>query len=177
MLGVLSALLPGAGQLYLGHRRRGLVLPAWLRVPIACAVLLGLAAITVAPHAITGYYNAQAYQTVTSLFGGDGGLANQLPGRSDTKANAAPRPAAWPGRLTVLLLGGDAGAGRVGLRTDTMIMASLDPAAKRVALIGLPRNLTRVPLAATAGVEQALHPLDRAPSPQDSAVVQGRSCV
>jgi hypothetical protein len=28
-----------------------------------------------------------------------------------------------------------------------------------------------------AGVEQALHPLDRAPSPQDSAVVQGSSCV
>ena len=166
---VLGALLVGNGLVaafrlfgvfdayQLGREGEASGLPAWLRAPIACAVLLGLAAITVAPHAIAGYYNAQAYQTVTSLFGGDGGLANQLPGWSDTKANAAPGPAAWPGRLTVLLLGGDAGAGRVGLRTDTMIMASLDPAAKRVALIGLPRNLTRVPLAAAAAAAFPCH--------------------
>ena len=220
--GVLSALLPGAGQLYLGHRRRGLVLlalgllplvfvgtllvrgggsmvslvlrpsvlaallignalvaafrlfavfdayqlggegqasglPAWARVPLTCAALLGLAAITVAPHAIAGYYNAQAYKTVTSVFGGGPSLASQLPGWSDSRAKASPNQPGWSGRLTVLLLGGDAGAGRVGLRTDTMIMASLDPATRRVALIGLPRNITRVPLPGRAAAAFPCH--------------------
>lgn len=43
-------------------------------------------------------------------------------------------------RLNVLLLGGDAGPGRSGLRTDTMIVASVDPVSGDAALIGLPRN-------------------------------------
>jgi LCP family protein required for cell wall assembly len=224
--GILSALLPGAGQLYLGHRRRGLVvlglgllpvvfvgtmvlrgganagsmagmvlrpsvlgsllvvngllaifrlfavfdayqlgrhsgasrLPAWARVPLAAVLLLGLAAVTVAPHAIVGYYNAQAYQTVNDIFGGTD-LAGQLPGWSDPKANASPRQTASEksARFNVLLLGGDAGAGRVGLRTDTMIVASVDPATRQVALISLPRNITRVPLVGKARDAFACH--------------------
>lgn len=43
-------------------------------------------------------------------------------------------------RLNILLLGGDAGPGRQGLRTDTMIVASIDPVSGDAALIGLPRN-------------------------------------
>jgi LCP family protein required for cell wall assembly len=43
-------------------------------------------------------------------------------------------------RLNVLLLGGDAGPGRGGLRTDTMMVASIDPVSGDAALIGLPRN-------------------------------------
>jgi LCP family protein required for cell wall assembly len=47
-------------------------------------------------------------------------------------------------RLNVLLLGGDAGPGRGGLRTDTMIVASVDPISGDAALIGLPRNFGQV---------------------------------
>lgn len=43
-------------------------------------------------------------------------------------------------RLNVLLLGGDAGPGRRGLRTDTMMVASVDPVSGDTALIGIPRN-------------------------------------
>jgi len=43
-------------------------------------------------------------------------------------------------RLNILLLGGDAGPGRPGLRTDTMMVASIDPVSGDSALIGLPRN-------------------------------------
>ncbi len=56
---------------------------------------------------------------------------------------------------TILLLGGDAGPGRWGLRTDTMILVTIDEPSGRTALISIPRNLTRVqfppgsPLAAT----------------------------
>ncbi len=47
-------------------------------------------------------------------------------------------------RLNVLLLGGDAGKGRDGVRTDSMILASIDTRTGRTVLISLPRNLQHV---------------------------------
>jgi LCP family protein required for cell wall assembly len=47
-------------------------------------------------------------------------------------------------RLNILLLGGDAGPGRLGLRTDTMIVASVDPVSGESALFGVPRNFSGV---------------------------------
>ncbi len=49
------------------------------------------------------------------------------------------------GRYNVLLLGGDAGADRVGLRPDSMTVASVDAQTGRTVLISLPRNLEDVP--------------------------------
>jgi LCP family protein required for cell wall assembly len=49
-------------------------------------------------------------------------------------------------RFTVLLVGADAGPGRTGLRTDTMIVATVNTTTGDVALFGLPRNLKLVPL-------------------------------
>lgn len=49
-------------------------------------------------------------------------------------------------RLNILLLGGDAGPGRSGLRTDTMMIVSIDPISGDVALIGVPRNYGKVTL-------------------------------
>ncbi len=49
------------------------------------------------------------------------------------------------GRYNVLLLGGDAGAGREGLRPDTLIVASIDADTGRTVLFSLPRNLQRAP--------------------------------
>lgn len=51
-------------------------------------------------------------------------------------------------RITILLAGGDAGPGREGLRTDTMIIATIDTTTGEAALFGLPRNFKRVPLPA-----------------------------
>ena len=45
---------------------------------------------------------------------------------------------------TILLLGGDAGPGRWGLRTDTMILVSVHEASGRTSLVSIPRNLTRL---------------------------------
>jgi LCP family protein required for cell wall assembly len=45
----------------------------------------------------------------------------------------------------VLLLGGDAGPGRDGLRPDSLTVASIDEETGRTVLIGLPRNLAKVP--------------------------------
>lgn len=55
--------------------------------------------------------------------------------------------AAKDGRYNVLLLGGDAGAGRVGLRPDSMTVASIDARTGRTVLISLPRNMQRFPFA------------------------------
>jgi LCP family protein required for cell wall assembly len=52
---------------------------------------------------------------------------------------------ATDGRFNVLLLGGDAGRGRVGLRPDSMTVASIDEETGRTVLFGLPRNLADVP--------------------------------
>lgn len=49
-------------------------------------------------------------------------------------------------RLNILLLGGDAGPGRRGLRTDTMIVASIHPISGDAALVGVPRNFGNVTL-------------------------------
>ena len=49
------------------------------------------------------------------------------------------------GRYNVLLLGGDAGADREGLRPDTMIVASIDANTGRTVLFSLPRNLQWAP--------------------------------
>lgn len=49
------------------------------------------------------------------------------------------------GRVNVLLLGGDAGADRFGLRPDSINVASVDVKTGRTVLLGLPRNLQRAP--------------------------------
>ncbi|WP_239459972.1 LCP family protein [Nocardioides daejeonensis] len=52
-----------------------------------------------------------------------------------------PAKDASHGRYNVLLLGGDSGDDRWGLRTDSMTVASIDADTGRTVLIGLPRNL------------------------------------
>ena len=54
---------------------------------------------------------------------------------------------AHDGRYNVLLLGGDSGAGRWGLRPDSMTIASIDVETGRTVLVGLPRNMANFPFA------------------------------
>ena len=49
------------------------------------------------------------------------------------------------GRYNILLLGGDAGPRRVGIRPDSITVASIDEDTGRTVLFGLPRNLADVP--------------------------------
>jgi len=52
---------------------------------------------------------------------------------------------AHDGRYNVLLMGGDSGAGRWGLRPDSLTIASIDAETGRTVLIGLPRNMANFP--------------------------------
>ena len=49
------------------------------------------------------------------------------------------------GRYNILLLGGDSGQTRVGLRPDSITLASIDADTGRTVLFGLPRNMEHVP--------------------------------
>ena len=83
-------------------------------------------------------------------------------GRSATSATPKPaRPTPEPtkppltvadlvgsdGRLTVLLLGTDARDNIIGHRTDTIIVATIEPASGKVAMVSLPRDTVNVPIA------------------------------
>lgn len=54
---------------------------------------------------------------------------------------------AHDGRYNVLLLGGDSGADRWGLRPDSITVASIDAETGRTVLISLPRNMQNFPFA------------------------------
>ena len=58
------------------------------------------------------------------------------------------------GRYNVLLLGGDAGADRVGLRPDSMTVASIDAETGRTVLFSLPRNLQWAPFPADSPLHE-----------------------
>jgi len=58
-----------------------------------------------------------------------------------------PGPSEPPidGRYNILLLGADAGPDRMGLRPDSITVASIEAATGKATLFGIPRNMERVP--------------------------------
>jgi LCP family protein required for cell wall assembly len=95
-----------------------------------------------------GSFKAAEYATITqgtvaAVFGG-GGPAPK-PGQGAQIAEGDD-PWAEQARVNVLLLGSDAGVGRIGTRTDSMVVASIDTKSGRTTLVSLPRNLERAPL-------------------------------
>ena len=58
------------------------------------------------------------------------------------------------GRYNILLLGGDAGPDRMGLRPDSITVASVDAVTGAVTMIGVPRNLEDVPFPADSPLNE-----------------------
>jgi len=75
---------------------------------------------------------------VSGLFGGDVESATVPDG-------AAASPWGDKDRVNILLLGGDGGDGREGIRTDTVIVASIDTETGATTTFSLPRNLEELP--------------------------------
>jgi LCP family protein required for cell wall assembly len=69
--------------------------------------------------------------------------SDEVGGAGPDSAKADP----WAGipRMNVLLIGSDAGRGRIGVRPDTLILASINTKTGDTVLFSLPRNLERVP--------------------------------
>ena len=68
---------------------------------------------------------------------------------SPTRPEVTDEADPWRGqeRVNVLLVGGDAGPNRIGTRTDSIIVASIDVETGDTVLFSLPRNLEEVPFA------------------------------
>ena len=71
-----------------------------------------------------------------------------------TTTTTTQPPRVWDGmdRINIALLGSDAGVGRTGTRTDTIILVSIDPETGDAAMFSVPRNLTEAPLPEGMGV-------------------------
>ena len=69
-------------------------------------------------------------------------------GESATVEDTGPNAFAGKDRVNVLLLGGDGGEGREGVRTDTVMVASIKVSTGATTLFSLPRNLEELPFPA-----------------------------
>jgi len=127
----------------------------------------GMALILIAtaiPHGWVGERNLALYDLLTHDFTTDPGQSttttssttppSTVPGSTTTSTTTPPttttttRPDPFEGedRVNVLLLGSDAGPGRTGVRTDTMIVVSIDPETGWTAMFSIPRNFIRLPI-------------------------------
>ncbi|MBI5157892.1 MAG: LCP family protein [Acidimicrobiia bacterium] len=143
------------------------------RTALSVTGLVLVVAATALPHVWVGERNLLVHDLLTHDFVTDPGQAatttlaptttvpsTTLPGGSTTSTTAPPTttttaptttttepaPFADGGRVNVLLLGSDAGIGRTGVRTDTMIIVSVDPATGWTAMVSIPRNLIKLPI-------------------------------
>lgn len=76
-------------------------------------------------------------QLITSLFVDPASLAD------DSGIASAQDVKPLKGQLNILLLGGDAGENRWGLRPDSISVANIDLSTGRIVMIGIPRNLQK----------------------------------
>ena len=109
---------------------------------LATVLVTSLIALVAVPTAFGAKNAYLADDAIRTMFRGDATPLNK-----NAKAPDASKPDPWVNvsRVNVLLMGGDSGLDRVGIRPDTMIVASIDTKTGNTVLISLPRNLQRVP--------------------------------
>lgn len=106
---------------------------------ILTGTLAGLMAVAViVPFGYLGNFVWTSQRTLNDIF-------QENPDDSPTQAQPKPEDP-WAGRerVNILLLGGDADDHRVGVRTDSMNLASIDVKTGNTVLFSLPRNLENV---------------------------------
>jgi polyisoprenyl-teichoic acid--peptidoglycan teichoic acid transferase len=102
--------------------------------------------ITAQPGAVPTTSTSTTSTTSTTVAPTTSGASSTSSSTStSTSTSTTLAPFAGTDRLNVLLLGGDAGAGRWNLRTDSMVLVSIDPDTGDTALISVPRNLRHLP--------------------------------
>lgn len=99
------------------------------------SVFVGVLCLVVAvPSVVAARYAMVQADLVETVFGTD---------QSVTAPQHVTKADPWGGRrrLNVLLLGGDGGQGRIGVRTDSMILMSVNIRTGRAVTFSLPRNM------------------------------------
>lgn len=136
------------------------------RSPTGIAFGLGVVvwAVVLVPHVALGYLDVVQHSLISEVFSPSevgvetttptsGGSQGSTPVAGGEVSTTVAPPPLWDGleRLNVLLLGTDVGEGRTGVRTDTMIVVSIDPATGDTAMISLPRNFSGIDLPSGMG--------------------------
>ena len=127
--------------------------------PLSIAGLIAILLVMSLGHVALARYNLLAYDLFTGISqpDGNGGAAVGSPGATSRPgASAEPTPfitpTPWNGRerLNVLLIGSDTRPEIEGHHfTDTLILVSIDPQTKQLAMFSLPRDTVNVPLPAS----------------------------
>jgi LCP family protein required for cell wall assembly len=99
----------------------------------------GVVALLVVGIALPAYYAGRIAGTTRDV------IAEVFDDHESATVVDTPDPFSGRERVNVLLLGGDGGKNRDGVRTDTVIVASMDTDTGDTTLISLPRNLENVP--------------------------------
>jgi polyisoprenyl-teichoic acid--peptidoglycan teichoic acid transferase len=130
------------------------ILDAWASTPNGGRARKGsfglaavLVALVVAMHGIGGYYLYSFAGAGDRMFGGNdspGGVTDPLDEALGPSGPAQPVPRNEP--VNVLFVGVDSGPDRDHALTDTLIVASYDPATNEIVMISVPRDTGRVPL-------------------------------
>jgi LCP family protein required for cell wall assembly len=142
--GALAALIVGWALVVLATHasaRRFAALTRGQRL-LSALLVASLIAIVAVPAGYAAQDALLARDTITMVFKDRGSPLNKnSKGPDTTKADP------WAGvpRVNVLLMGGDSGLDRVGIRPDTMIVASIDTRTGNTVLFSIPRNLQHVP--------------------------------
>ncbi|MCB2222664.1 MAG: LCP family protein [Actinobacteria bacterium] len=142
---------------YVAIRAEGVVGGAGMTVATGLGVAF-LLFLTLLPHGWVGRRNLALYDLFTYDYSIDEGQQAISSGTTDptastlappsstastavtTTTEAGPDPFEGEDRVNVLLMGGDSGVDREGIRTDTMIVVSIDPTTGWTAMFSVPRN-------------------------------------
>jgi polyisoprenyl-teichoic acid--peptidoglycan teichoic acid transferase len=123
------------------------------RRPAVAGTVAALALVTIVVHGVLGYYAWSFYQAGSDIFvglpGPDNGVAvNPSASTQGPILNATPAatPATTSSRINVLLTGIDSSPTRSQTLNDTIIVVSIDPVSKQVAMLSFPRDLSNLPM-------------------------------
>lgn len=119
--------------------------PAGAQLLAGFGVLVLCGAVT-APMAVGAGYAVVQRDLIQNIF--------EEPPTATLPTATAENPWGDRERVNVLLLGGDGEIGRDGVRTDSVILASINTATGKTVLFSLPRNLQRVPFRAGSPLDQ-----------------------
>jgi len=129
----------------------------WLVLTVNTLALINLLKAAPGARPLIAAFSAALMVIVCGTAGYGAFVATSASGFLSSVFVAGPSQPPVDGRYNILLLGGDAGADRDGLRPDSISVVSIDATTGQATTISLPRNLEKVPFSAGSSLG-ALYP-------------------
>lgn len=129
----------------------------WVVLTLNTLSLIKLGRAAPGARPIIAAFSTVLMLVVTGTAGYGAFVATSASGFLSSVFVAGPSQPPVDGRYNILLLGGDAGADREGLRPDSLSVISIDATTGQATTISLPRNLENVPFSAGSSLG-ALYP-------------------